>query len=251
MGREPSWQEPGEREWRLPPYRWRTAIGASIAEIPRPLRHAALWVSNARTRRLLGRVDDLRLALGSGSTVPDGWYGLDLRRRGPRVRRADLLLGIPAATGTVAAVLAEHFFEHLYLDDVPGMLAECRRVLRAGGVIRVVSPDARQVARLLQLGPAAESDPMVVADSVVHRWNDDGFRWARYINRMSHQWGQHRSLLTPDMVIRMLSAAGFDGIEALPADKTRYFMGCVPDVHPIRFPDEVPEANFAVEAQAP
>jgi predicted SAM-dependent methyltransferase len=199
---------------------------------------------------MFGRIDNLKLALGSGTQAPDGWYGLDLHRRGPRIRRADLLLGIPAATGTVEAVLAEHILEHLYLDDVPRALLECRRILRRDGIIRVVSPDAAHIARLLQLGPAGEDDPTVLAEVKMHRWDRDGMRWARTVNRLAHQWGQHRSLLTGEIVSGLLAETGFRDIEVMPTTRTRFFDG-PPDIHPIRFPDELPGSNFAVEARAP
>ncbi|MFN7020543.1 MAG: class I SAM-dependent methyltransferase [Phycisphaerales bacterium] len=56
-------------------------------------------------------------------------YGHDLRRR------------LPWADGSFDAVYASHLFEHMYVDEVERLLAECRRVLAPGGVLRVVVPD--------------------------------------------------------------------------------------------------------------
>lgn len=250
MGREPGWRGPDESDWGLSTYRWNARFADSIRGIPRIIEDLALWASYPRTRRILRRIDRPKLALGSGTTTPDGWYGLDLYRNGPRVRRADLLMGIPALTGTVGAILAEHILEHLYLDDVPRVLAECRRVLCHGGIVRVVSPDAMQVARLLRLGVAGEDDPVVMADIEMHRWDSDGLRWARTVNRLSHQWGQHRCLLTGELIARLLIDSGFHGVEVLPVLRTRYLEDGPPDIHPKRFPNEVPASNFAVEALA-
>ncbi|WP_233219512.1 hypothetical protein [Micromonospora sp. RP3T] len=90
-----------------------------------------------------------------------------------------------------------------------------------------------------------------MADTRMHRWVPDGLNWARSINRISHQWGQHRSLLTAGIMTRLVSAAGFKHVEPLATDKTSYFTDGLPDVHPLRFPDEDPAVNFAVEALAP
>lgn len=250
MAREPGWRGEGETDWGLPAQRWSTQLADALGGVRRAFDLVALRASYARTARMFGRVGGLKLALGSGARAPDGWYGLDLYRRGPRIRRADLLLGIPAMSGTVEAILAEHILEHLYLDDVPRVLRECRRVLRRGGIIRIVSPDAAHIARLLQLGAAGEDDPMVLAEVKMHRWDSDGMRWARTVNRLAHQWGQHRSLLTGEMVEALLAEAGFRDIEVMPTTRTRFFAD-PPDIHPIRFPDELPGANFAVEALAP
>lgn len=249
MARQPGWRGEGETDWGLPAERWASQFADALGGVRRAFDLVTLRASYARTTRMFSRIDNLKLALGSGTQAPDGWYGLDLYRRGPRIRRADLLLGIPARSGTVQAILAEHIMEHLYLDDVPRVLRECRRVLHRDGVIRIVSPDATHVARLLQLGAAGEDDPMVLAEVKMHRWDRDGMRWARTVNRLAHQWGQHRSLLTGEMVKALLAEAGFRDIELLPTTQTRFF-DSPPDIHPIRFPDEQPGSNFAVEARA-
>lgn len=192
----------------------------------------------------------MRLALGSGRTAPPGWYGLDLFCRGERVELCDLRLPLPIPAGTVSAVLAEHVLEHLPLDDLPRLLGQIAKILKPDAPLRVVCPDAENVARLLLLGPAGDDDPDVQQDAATNRWPDDGFRWARSVNRLSHQWGEHRSLLTARMVERLLEDADFHCIERLPSSKTIHF-SALPDIHPERFPDESVLANFAVEGLAP
>jgi SAM-dependent methyltransferase len=62
----------------------------------------------------------------------------------------DLKKGIPAEDGSVDAVYHSHVLEHLDRvghDVVPGFLAEIHRVLRPGGIHRVVVPDMAQVCR--------------------------------------------------------------------------------------------------------
>lgn len=59
----------------------------------------------------------------------------------------DLRKGIPFGDGTVDAVYHSHVLEHLDRDIVPGFMAEVERVLRAGGVHRIVVPDLERQAR--------------------------------------------------------------------------------------------------------
>lgn len=63
------------------------------------------------------------------------------------VLRHDLRKGIPFPNGSVEGVYHSHLLEHLDRDAVPGFLAEVRRVLRPGGVHRIVVPDLERDAR--------------------------------------------------------------------------------------------------------
>jgi len=53
----------------------------------------------------------------------------------------DLRRGIPASDASVDAVYHSHVLEHLDRDRVPDFLAEVLRVLKRGGVQRIVVPD--------------------------------------------------------------------------------------------------------------
>lgn len=249
MASRSRWRRTPDADWGLSRYRWRDAALEAIVTTGSAFGLLRLALGHVVARACLARVPDLRLVIGSGATIPDGWYGLDLLRSGPRVFRADVRLGLPVQTATTDAILAEHVLEHLYLDELPPLLTECRRVLRAGSPIRIVSPSGRHLASLLLREDGAEHDPAVAHDAAVHRWDPDGLRWARSVNRIAHQWGQHRSLLTEKMVSALLARAGFTGIRPLAASQTAYFP-TPPDVHPRRFADEPEHVNFAVEALA-
>lgn len=59
----------------------------------------------------------------------------------------NLRKGIPAEDGTVDVVFHSHLLEHIDRDDAPAFMAEVRRVLKPGGVQRIVVPDFEQLAR--------------------------------------------------------------------------------------------------------
>lgn len=114
-----------------------------------------------------------RLHLGCGGTMPPGWLNVDgswnarLARR-PRLRAALQSMGIlpprggdtgfkpdvfvhdlgkplPFPEGSFGAVYASHTLEHMHLDEAKRMLRDCYRVLRPGGVVRMVVPDLRHI----------------------------------------------------------------------------------------------------------
>lgn len=73
----------------------------------------------------------------------------------------DLAKGIPFETGSVDAVYHSHTLEHLDRDVAEGMLREVLRVLRPGGVHRIVVPDFEMKCRsYVEHLDAAEGDPV-------------------------------------------------------------------------------------------
>lgn len=51
-------------------------------------------------------------------------------------------LSLPFGDEAFTFVFSEHFFEHLFMDEAFELFRECHRVLRPGGVMRTVVPDA-------------------------------------------------------------------------------------------------------------
>lgn len=85
----------------------------------------------------------------------------------------DLRKGIPFSDGVFDAVYHSHLLEHLDRDSAPSFLTECRRVLKSGGIIRIVVPDLRflinrynmAVSKLEQgNGAASDEHQQVISD---------------------------------------------------------------------------------------
>jgi|SRR5579883_2194084 predicted SAM-dependent methyltransferase len=59
------------------------------------------------------------------------------------IRFADAASRIPHPAGSVDVIYSCHMIEHLDRREARRFLAECRRVLKPGGVLRIVVPDLR------------------------------------------------------------------------------------------------------------
>jgi predicted SAM-dependent methyltransferase len=85
--------------------------------------------------------------LGCGPKYLPGFVNVD----GNLFRRVDRWLdlrnGLPFRSGSVASLYASHVFEHFYADELERLFAECRRVLRPGGGLRLAVPDMEAAAR--------------------------------------------------------------------------------------------------------
>jgi predicted SAM-dependent methyltransferase len=139
-----------------------TAIGAKTLASRLGLRDPQnRWVERARRlRRILERRDrrlrDMylrddpqpKLQVGGGWHRLDGWLNTDLSLVARDVMLMDATQAFPLPDDTFCYVYTEHMIEHVPYGDAAGMLRQCYRVLRPGGVLRVVTPDLAAILSL-------------------------------------------------------------------------------------------------------
>lgn len=76
-----------------------------------------------------------------GALVPAGPYG----RFPANVLYGDIVKGLPVTPETAELLYCSHVLEHLSLADLRTALRNCRRILREGGVFRLVLPDVEYI----------------------------------------------------------------------------------------------------------
>jgi SAM-dependent methyltransferase len=102
---------------------------------------------------------ELKLNSGCGTSGIEGWVNIDnspsiLLSRLPfgrrifrtpdwprNVRRADVRKRIPFPDSSVSCIYSSHAFECLTYEESVAVARECFRVLRPGGILRIVVPD--------------------------------------------------------------------------------------------------------------
>lgn len=85
--------------------------------------------------------------IGCGATWHHDWINLDLCPTSPQVQEWDASKGLPLGNDSADACYASHVLEHVTPDQARTLLGECYRVLRYGGIIRIVVPDLEGIAR--------------------------------------------------------------------------------------------------------
>jgi len=132
-----------------------------------------------------------KVNLGCGPNAPAGWLNVDGSWNAwfsnhPHLRKVlvtmglirpdfgahwnvrplvhDLTRPLPFETDSISAIYGSHVLEHLYQTDAQRLLVECKRVLKPGGVIRMVVPDLHSmVVGYLEKkngnGPSTEKAP--------------------------------------------------------------------------------------------
>jgi predicted SAM-dependent methyltransferase len=177
-----------------------------LSRLPRRL--AELRRRPALIEAYLASHDVRKLHLGAGPARLEGWLDTDLAPPSADVAFLDATKPFPVPDATFDYVYSEHMIEHLCWDEGRFMLAECRRVLRPGGTVRIATPD---LAVFLRLGA-----------------HDDGGRGERYvrwvtdrylvgvrtyqpgfvINNLFRSWG-HQFLYDGELLAMALTEAGF------------------------------------------
>jgi SAM-dependent methyltransferase len=103
--------------------------------------------------RLLAQRPSLRhpprplVNLGCGRRRHPDWTNCDLVPDGPDVIAVDITRGLPFDAATCDAVYASHVLEHVAVGEAHRFAAEIWRVLKPGGVVRLVVPDLEGIAR--------------------------------------------------------------------------------------------------------
>jgi SAM-dependent methyltransferase len=88
------------------------------------------------------------LNIGCGRHYDLRWENLDLASNDPNVMIHDVTRGIPFAADEFDAVYHSHILEHLKPELGEQLIAECYRVMKPNGILRIVVPDLERIAEL-------------------------------------------------------------------------------------------------------
>jgi predicted SAM-dependent methyltransferase len=140
-----------------------------------------------------------RLNWGCGGRGEPGWINSDIKS-GPRVEHCcDIRHGLPLEEGSVDYAVSVHALQEIPFADVVPVLSELRRVLKPGGVLRLVLPDLEKGIRAYQRG---DREYFLVPDE------DAKCLSGKFVIQMLW-YGYSRTLFTADFIEEMLRNAGF------------------------------------------
>lgn len=80
-----------------------------------------------------------KINFGAGGCRIEGWRNTDFCYEGED--RIDCIKPLPFTDGEVDIIYSEMMLEHITPQQAWSFLAECHRILRLGGLIRIVIPD--------------------------------------------------------------------------------------------------------------
>lgn len=144
----------------------------------------------------------MRLNVGCGRHVLDGWTNIDVQRSPLASRDPDILCNaksIPLADDCAVEIQAIHLWEHFYLWECDELLAEWRRLLKPGGKLALELPN------LIKCAQNIVDDRMKGGKDV-----DQLGMWGLYGDpREKDPWMCHHWAWSPKTLRRFLEARGF------------------------------------------
>lgn len=143
-----------------------------------------------------------RLNWGCGGWTPEGWINSDIKDDPGVNLIADIAKGLPLETDSIDYAVSIHSLPEIPYPDLVPALAELRRVLKPGGVLRVALPDLDRGIAAYQRG---DRDYFLIPDDEVRSVG------AKFIVQMLW-YGYTRLLFTHDFIIEMLEKAGFSRV---------------------------------------
>jgi predicted SAM-dependent methyltransferase len=188
-----------------------------------------LWVGPVVTRRYLRRWLALPgphvLNLGGGGVLSDRWLTADVTPRADVFMH--LMKPLPLPDAVLDVVYSEEVIEHITRQAGRRMLAECLRVLKSGGTLRLTTPSLDYFAK------QALSDPAAVQN----------------MNDIFYCHG-HQFIYSEELFRRILSETGFTNIRRSSYRDANSKYGAF-DSHPARFAFAPPEWSQYWEAEKP
>lgn len=155
------------------------------------------------------------LHIGAYRSHIPGWLETDIEPVDPGTVYLDATQPFPVASETFAYIYTEHMIEHVPFADGLSMLKECRRVLKADGVLRVATPNLAFILSLYS-NPDADRRSYInwVAKTCMLGGSDAKVTTASVINIAFHSWG-HQFLYDSETLESALRRAGFRKIDRL------------------------------------
>jgi len=89
----------------------------------------------------------LNLGCGYKYSKAEEWLNADMLPVGEDVIRCNFLNGIPFENNTFDLVYHSHILEHFSRQDGEKLTAECFRILKPGGIIRIALPNLEVIAK--------------------------------------------------------------------------------------------------------
>jgi predicted SAM-dependent methyltransferase len=147
------------------------------------------------------------------------------RRRGfyhwpAHVRYMDITHPLGFASDSADAIYASHVLEHLHHDDAISLIAECKRVLKPGGILRLVLPDLASMVRAY-LSSEDPSAAIYLNRRLLFRPETRPRGLFRRLYAAFNDMHSHKFMYDARCLTQLLASAGFHDIRSMACYQSR------------------------------
>lgn len=94
-----------------------------------------------------GNINLVKVNLGCGGHFNDEWINVDFNSKNPKVIISDLSKTLPFDNSSIDVLYHSHLLEHFDKNTGINFIKECMRILKPGGLIRIVVPDLENIVQ--------------------------------------------------------------------------------------------------------
>jgi predicted SAM-dependent methyltransferase len=152
-----------------------------------------------------------KLHIGASDHLLDGWLNTDICPL-KEVMFLDATKKYPFTDSSFAFVFSEHMIEHVSRPDGILMLEECFRILRPGGVLRIVTPNLETIMGIYAKELSSQQQDYLDWMSGAFTPDAPEASSAYVINAFFRLWG-HQFIYDESTLIVALKAVGFSRIK--------------------------------------
>jgi predicted SAM-dependent methyltransferase len=159
------------------------------------------------TTTYLAETAEPKLHIGCGANHLEGWLNTELCPHGREIF-LDATEPFPLPSSTFAFVYSEHMIEHIPHAQARAMVGECLRVLRPGGVLRLVTPNLAFLTSLLESDLTPFQNAYLdysVRQYAIQHGSGSG---VHVFNHFMRAWG-HQFIYDQASLNRLVAEAGF------------------------------------------
>ncbi|MGY6635644.1 MAG: class I SAM-dependent methyltransferase [Erythrobacter sp.] len=157
-----------------------------------------------------------KLELGAGSNGKPGWLATDLRENAKNDGSPTIILDVTKQfeipSDSFDYIYCEHMIEHITLKQGQHMLNECYRILKPGGIIRLVTPSIGFLMRIMS--PDRSKFEQSYFEWSIKKFVPDAptLTNALFLNNFVRAWG-HTFIYDHETLRFIMNKAGFSNIE--------------------------------------
>lgn len=151
------------------------------------------------------------LHIGAANFDIKNWFNTDLAPKTPGVYYLDATKRLPFPDCTFDFIFFEHMIEHIPFTAGRQLLAECRRVLERAGVVRISTPNLRNILALISSHDRETETYLNWAVKTFNLPQEPYPKAPVVVNNFFRSWG-HQFLYDPETMRRAMEEASLVNI---------------------------------------